>query len=292
MNAECLWNVGAFLGEGPLWNPDDARLWFTDIKGHQLHCFDPENGVHESFATPGEPGFVVRSEHKHLIVGMDRGLYIFRDGRIADQIATVDMAPGNRLNDGIVDPQGHLWFGSMDNGETQNTGAFHCYDGQFVRNVTAAGTCPITNGPAVDGTGTLLFAVDTLGRQIWRYRITDGCVLTDRHVYLTLDVTDGTPDGVVCDADGCVWLAVWNGWGVRRYDPDGKLMTTVSLPCAQVTKVAFGGKDLRTAFVTTARIGLDATALEAQPFAGGLFSFPVETPGLPAHAVQFAYTHS
>lgn len=288
IHADCLWETGALLGEGPLWSPDEVKLWFTDIKGRQLHRFDPLSGQCASFAMAGEPGFVVRAGAGRLIVGMDKGLYTVENGMISDQLAVIDMAAGNRLNDGVVDAHGRLWFGSMDNGEVQHTGAFHCYTSGHVRTVTEAITCPITNGPAVNGAGTLLYAVDTLGRKIWRYTITNTATLVDRELYLALESGDGTPDGVVCDADGCVWLAVWNGWSVRRYDPDGKLMMSVSLPCAQVTKVAFGGADLRTAFVTTARIGLDAAALQDQPLAGALFAFPVDTAGLAAPAVRLA----
>jgi xylono-1,5-lactonase len=89
---------------------------------------------------------------------------------------------------------------------------------------------------------------------------------------------------VVLDSEDCLWVALWDGWSVRRYAPDGALLMTVALPCARVTKIAFGGADLRTAYVTTARIGLNAEELAAQPLAGGLFAFesPVAGNRLPS----------
>ncbi|MCG6120747.1 MAG: SMP-30/gluconolactonase/LRE family protein, partial [Blastomonas sp.] len=91
----------------------------------------------------------------------------------------------------------------------------------------------------------------------------------------------GYPDGSVIDAEGCLWIALYAGWGVRRYDPSGRLMSTVRFPVANVTKIAFGGADLATAYATTARKGLDSAALEAQPHAGDLFAFDPGVAGLP-----------
>jgi xylono-1,5-lactonase len=290
MQAECILDIGTLLGEGPLWNCDDQQLWSVDIKGRKLNSFDPTRAKHTAISVAGEPGFIVRAAGGKMIVGMDRGLHVFHGTDELQLLTQIAMPAHNRLNDAVVDPQGRLWCGSMDNGEAASTGAFHCFDGRTVRTVTEAGTCPITNGPAVSADGSLLYTVDTLGRQIWRYRMTEEGDLVDRTCFLTLENRDGAPDGVVCDSAGCLWLALWNGWGVRRYDRAGKLMATVPLPCAQVTKVAFGGDDLRTAYVTTAAIGLDAAARAAQPLAGGLFAFDVDVAGLPAAAVNLAGT--
>jgi sugar lactone lactonase YvrE len=97
--------------------------------------------------------------------------------------------------------------------------------------------------------------------------------LSGKRLYLKFDARHGWPDGSTLDAEGCLWVAFFGGWCVRQYSPDGLLLQEVRLPCANVTKVAFGGPDLRTAYVTTARKGLDAGALAAQPLAGSLFAF-------------------
>jgi len=99
-------------------------------------------------------------------------------------------------------------------------------------------------------------------------------------VFVRIEEGGGWPDGTTVDREGCVWVALWGGWGVRRYSPEGKLLSTVRLPCAQVTKIAFGGPDLRTAYITTAWKGLTQQEREAQPFAGDLFSFEAPAPGL------------
>ena len=284
MHVDCVCDARASLGEGPLWRAADETLWFTDIKGRSLCRFDPRSGLMQRFDVDGAPGFVVLTDAGGLLVGMDHGLHLF-DTRIGAAVAVADMPSHNRLNDGVVDARGRLWFGSMDDRELEPTGAFHRFERGALHPVHEVDACTITNGPAVDAAAERLYTVDTLGRTISRHTITPEGRLTDSALYVAIDPADGFPDGVTCDAEGCVWVALWGGAAVRRYDPAGRLMSSVALPCANVTKVAFGGSDLRTAYVTTARIGLTAADLEAQPLAGGLFAFPADAPGLPSHAV-------
>ena len=142
------------------------------------------------------------------------------------------------------------------------------------------GHCPITNGPAVSPDGGTLYHVDTLGGSIQAFDIRSRDTLKDGRVFAAIDPADGTPDGVTVDSEGCIWVALWGGWALRRYAADGNLLATVPIPCAQVTKLAFGGEDLRTAYVTTARTGLSETDLCEQPLAGALFAFEAPAPGL------------
>lgn len=283
MTVECLWPAGALLGEGPVWIARDRALWFTDIKGGRLHRLEPATGSKSTFGVPGQPGFVVPSDDGSFLVGLGRKLCRFSGGEIRETIAALDMDPRNRLNDGAVDATGRLWFGSMDDGEKEATGAVYVFDGASVRR--AGGVCPITNGPALSADGRYLYHVDTLGKAIWRFDIGSRDVLTEGKLFLKIPDGEGYPDGAVIDSEGCLWLALWGGWAVRRYSPEGELLETVSLPCSQVTKLAFGGKDLKTAYVTTARIGLSAAELEDQPLAGGLFAFEAGAPGLPCREV-------
>ncbi|WP_243395577.1 SMP-30/gluconolactonase/LRE family protein [Sphingomonas oleivorans] len=278
---EYIWPLGAALGEGPLWDARSATLWFTDIKKGRVHRLDPASGQRDTFELGGQPGFIVPSDDGGFVVGRGHELLRF-DGTAldAEPLATVEMAAGNRLNDAVVDSAGRLWFGSMDDGETSPSGAVYLFDrGRLAR---AGGECVITNGPTVTGDGRYVYHVDTLGRTIWRFDISAGDELRDGSVFARIDPADGTPDGVTIDAEDHVWVGLWGGWQARRYAPDGSLVQTVELPCANVTKLAFGGADLKTAYVTTARIGLTPAELEAQPEAGGLFAFSVDVPGVPS----------
>ena len=134
--------------------------------------------------------------------------------------------------------------------------------------------------------GRTLYHTDTLGKLIWRVAINDDGSLGTPARHIVIEDGAGYPDGSVIDAEGCLWVGLFGGWGVRRYDPAGALLQTVDLPVANVTKIAFGGPDLRTAYATTARKGLDATELAAQPLAGNLFAFEPGVAGLTTHEAR------
>jgi D-xylonolactonase len=277
---ECIWPVGATLGEGPLWDDRSSTLWFTDILSGRLHALVPATGERRTIETGGYPGFLLLASDGGFVLGRDHALERFDGERITGEIARVEMREGNRLNDGTVDPAGRIWFGSMDFGCTLPTGAVHLFaDGALTK---AGGECAITNGPAVTADGRFLYHVDTAAGLIWRFDIADRATLTNGQIFATIDPADGTPDGVVLDSEEHLWVGLWGGWAARRYAPDGTLVRTVRFPVANITKIAFGGADLKTAFATTARDNMDEAALADQPLAGGLFAFAVDAPGRPA----------
>jgi sugar lactone lactonase YvrE len=278
--ATLLWPCAAQLGEGPIWLSARNELWFVDIKQGRLHCLTPASGERRVFDLGGAPSFIVPMSDGALLVGSGRKLLRVKQGVVTDTVATIDMPAHNRTNDATVDPAGVLWFGTMDDEETAATGRVYRFDGTLSE---AGGACTITNGPAVSPDGRWLYHVDTLAGLIWRFAIGDEArTLRDGTVFVRIDPKDGHPDGVTIDSEGCVWVGLWGGWSARRYGPDGTLRATVTVPCANVTKVAFGGPELRTGYITTARVGLSASALEGQPDAGGLFSFAAPAAGLAA----------
>ena len=285
-----LWEVGCLLGEGPVWFPAEQALRFVDIKAGRLHRFEPASGACQTLELGGQPSFVVPAEGGGLVVGSNLALLRVDAAGQCTTITTITTPAHNRTNDGTVDSAGRLWFGTMDDEEAQPTGALWCLDrGQLHR---LGGEAVVTNGPAVTVDGTTVYHVDSGDRTIWRFTIGSDnsgqpCI-ESKEIFLQLTEADGHPDGVVLDAEGCLWVALWDGWGVRRYSPGGELLLHVPLPCARVTKLAFGGPDLRTAYVTTARIGLDKAALAAQPLAGALFAFAAPVAGVALPAVQHA----
>ena len=125
---ECVWDVGAQLGEGPLWMAQEQALWFVDIKGRQIHRYHEPTGAKRSWPCPEEVGFIVPLARGQFIVGMQSGLHRFDpDNGSFSLIAAVDShLPHNRLNDGFVDAAGRLWFGTMDNHEQAPTGSLWC----------------------------------------------------------------------------------------------------------------------------------------------------------------------
>jgi xylono-1,5-lactonase len=198
--------------------------------------------------------------------------------------------PGNRLNDATTDADGGVWFGSMDDHEQQSTGRIYRYANGQVSDSGLAPVC-ITNGPALSPDGQTLYHTDTLGLCIMASALGPDHVPRNTRIFARIEDGAGYPDGPVVDSEGCVWTGLFAGWALRRYNPAGELLTTVRLPVANITKLAFGGADLKTAYVTTARKGLSAAELSSQPDAGNLFSFRVDVAGLPHIPAQALATH-
>ncbi|WP_241659569.1 SMP-30/gluconolactonase/LRE family protein [Sphingomonas glacialis] len=279
-----VWPIEATLGEGPAWIDD--MLWFVDIKAGAIHRYDPAADARDSYVVGGAPSFIVPTADGALLVGNRGALHLFDGEALAPPLATVSMPVHNRTNDATVDALGRLWFGTMDDEETRPSGAVHVFDGASISAV--GGDCTITNGPAISPDGRHLYHVDTLAGTIHRFDIATDTLLRDGTLFATIAPEDGNPDGVTVDSEACVWVGLWGGWEARRYAPDGTLLLRVALPCANVTKIAFGGPDLRTAYVTTARVGLSDAELAEQPLAGGLFAFDAPAPGLPLASVRIA----
>jgi len=277
-----VWPLAAELGEGPVWVERDRALWFVDIKKQQIHRYDPASGARRSWDAPEQVGFILPAERGGFVAGLQSGLYHFDDNSGAfDLIVKVDEdLPANRLNDGTVDPKGRIWFGTMDNQERDRSGAFYCFaNGKLTR--TAIGNIAITNGPAVSPDGRILYVVDTLRGTIDAVDIDDDGTLGERRSYVRIDPSEGHPDGPTIDAEGCVWISLYAGWEARRYSPTGELIERVRFPVANITKIAFGGDDLRTVYATTARQLLSRENIAKQPEIGDLFEFTADVPGVP-----------
>ena len=276
-----IWSLGAKLGEGPVWVARDQALWFTDIKSHKIHRLDPASGDRKSWNAPDQVGFVLPIAGGGFVAGLKTGLARFdpEDGSFAALVDPEPSLPNNRLNDATVDPQGRLWFGSMDDAEEASTGAIYRLGADGVC-VAESPLVSITNGPAVSPDGRTLFHVDTLGGVIFACDLSEAGHLVNRRVFAIIPNEEGYPDGPTVDAEGCVWIGLYNGWSARRYSPAGELLETVRFPVSAITKLAFGGPDLKTVYATTANKHLDDAGRAEQPQAGDLFSFEVNVPGV------------
>lgn len=270
----------AELGEGPVWVERDQALWFTDIKRQKVHRFDPANGDQRSWSAPEQVGFVLPAASGGFIAGLQSGLHRFDPGGGEfETLAEVEPdRPANRLNDGTVDPSGRLWFGTMDDGEREKTGAFYRFHSGRLSETGLAGIS-ITNGPAVSPDGRTLYWVDTLGGTISACPIGDDGRLGESRLVVRIASGEGYPDGPTVDSEGSIWVGLYGGWEVRRYSPAGELLDRVRFPVANITKIAFGGPGRKTAFATTARQKLGPEEIERQPLAGALFQFDVNVPG-------------
>ncbi|MFP6562148.1 SMP-30/gluconolactonase/LRE family protein [Paraburkholderia sp. B3] len=277
----CVWEAGAQLGEGPVWVARERSVYFVDIKRCQVHRFNVDTGARQSWSAPAQPGFVVPHEDGSMLAGLQGGLHRFmpEEGSFVLAAPVETERPGNRLNDGYVDAQGRLWFGSMDDAETSHSGVLYRVDFNGAMSVQDRGYV-ITNGPAMSPDGRTLYHVDTLERAIYAFDVAGDGELTGRRLFAA-HAEPGYPDGLAVDSQGYVWSASFGGGRIERYAPDGARVGRVVFACSNVTKLAFGGDDLRTVYATTARKGLDTGMLVREPLAGGLFSFRAPVAGQP-----------
>jgi xylono-1,5-lactonase len=286
MNAEveCAWPVGAVLGEGPMWSAADQCLWFVDIKGSRIHCFIERTGECRSYETPQFAAFLFHDRRGGMLCGLRSGLYRFdpASGRFEPIVEVTAGQPRNRLNDGYVDAAGRLWFGTMDNEHEQPTGALYCFSNNQLASVDAGYV--ITNGPAMSPDGRTLYHVDTFNQCVYAFDVDARGGLSGKRLFVRVTEPDVYPDGPAVDAAGNVWVAMWGGSAVRCYSSQGKLLQVIDLPVSQCTKVAFGGADLCTLYITSASIGLSDAERVRQPLAGALFRVRVDVPGLPANS--------
>lgn len=269
--------VSCKLGEGAFWDSANNCFRFVDIKSHKIFRYDLADEKLHEWSVPEQVGFVFPIKNGKFIAGLKSGLYEFdeQSGEFSEIIRTELEYPNNRLNDGTIGPDGALWFGTMDDGETQKSGAFYRFDGklsQIDKDIS------ITNGPCFSPCGKTLYTVDTLGKLIFAWDMMDGSPCNKR-LFADLNDQKGFADGPVCDSQGNVWIGLFFGWGVRIYAPNGNLLGIINLPVSNITKIAFGGEDLQTVFVTTAKVGLSDDQLAEQPLAGNIFSFRAKIAG-------------
>lgn len=268
----CVHAAGAILGEGPVWVGREQALYWTDIQGKRIYRFDPASELYASWPTPFRIGSLAPRASGGFVGGSEHG-FVFIDEDFGDfqRIGEVDPdRPNNRFNDGKVDPVGRFWAGTMDDAEVERTGGLYRLDGDLRFACQDSGYL-VPNGPAFSPDGSLCYHSDSPAQTIFRFALASDGELTGKAVFAKFEPGDGYPDGMATDADGCLWVAFWDGWCLRRLSPDGEIISTVTLPVQRPTSCAFAGTEMEWMFITSASTGLDATQLHSQPFAGGLF---------------------
>ena len=277
---ECIADVHAVLGEGPVWVAREAALYWLDIKGRKIFRLG-NDGAFTEWPTPMRVGSIAPRKRGGFIAGTEDGIAIVDPA--ADRFEIVaspeEALPGNRFNDGKVDRRGRFWAGTMDDAEKADTGTLYCF-GPELQCAVVDRNYKVTNGPAFSPDGSIMYHNDSARQVTYAFDIGANGDASNRRTFLQFGPGDGYPDGLTVDAEGCLWIAFWDGWCIRRYSSQGAWIKTVRMPVQRPTSCAFGGRDLDRLYVTSARIDLDQVALGMQPKAGGLFMFSPGVRGL------------
>ncbi len=281
-DCEIVVDAGNELGEGVLWSPAHGEVQWTDIFGRRFWAHSPSDGQVRSVPLPDRLGCFAPLGGTSILAGFAGGLEMFDlEKGTRRLIAAIEQdRPTTRVNDGRLDRRGRLVFGTMDEDPSgaRPLGQIWSFGGGRAR-VLASGV-RIANSIAFSPDGRRMYFADTPEKRIRLYDYDlDSGVLSGERVFVTVE-GPGFPDGSTVDAEGCLWNAEWGGGRVVRYAPDGRVIRVLPLPASQVTCCAFGGARLDRLYVTTARTGLDPSALAAEPHAGALFAFDVGVSGL------------
>ena len=277
----------AELGEGPIWSAADRAVWFVDVKGRAIWRFRPRDGDSRRWAAPEQVSFVVPAIDGGFVVGLQSGPARFDpDTGAFRPLGPVEgLRPEQRLNDAHVDAAGRLWFGVMHDEEADAEGGLYRLDPDGVSRRVDGGYV-VPNGPATSPDGRTLYHVDTLADRIFAFDLGEDGALANRREAFRVERPGAHPDGPVVDVEGALWIGLFGGAGLERRAPDGRALGFAPLPASNVTKACFGDDDLRTLYVTTAKLHLDPARREAETLAGDLFAVRVEVAGPPQNAVR------
>jgi sugar lactone lactonase YvrE len=284
MQAELLLDAKATLGEGPSWDEKTQTLYWVDILGKRIHAW--KGGRDECLQLDEFVGCVVPRRNWGLVAALKDSIWTLDlTGGKQDLLASISEPESNRFNDGKCDPAGRLIAGSMNLDETSPTGNLYAFEsGKMPRKLLDG--VRISNGLAWNPGHTIFYYIDTPTRHVraFDYDLETGGISNPR-VAVEIPEHMGWPDGMTSDMEGKLWIALWGGSSVTRWNPGrGELEAEIPIPAPQVSSCVFGGERRNILYVTTARVGLDESELAGNPLAGGLFQIQTQTEGMPTFA--------
>jgi len=268
----------AALGEGPCWDPASGSLYWVDIPAGRVHRLTADDG-HVSWDVGQAVGAVVLRASGGLVIACRDGFLALDPGTGAlAPIAAFPLGPGIRMNDGACDRAGRMFAGTMADDEAPDRGTLYRLDPDHTVS-TVIPRVTVSNGIGWSPDGSRMYYIDSPTRRVdvLDYDPATGAV-ADRRQFARIEAGQAVPDGLAVDAEGGVWVALWEGGAVLRFGPDGRLRQALELPAARVTSCAFGGPDLETLYITTAA-GPEGSG-------GELFAWQAGIAGLASHAYQ------
>jgi len=279
-DVQCVAETRALLGEGPTWSPRDGLLYWVDILTPAVHCFDTVQGVDRELKLGSMVSVAIPKATGGLLVATPAGLMtLHMETKSLTAFCHPESdRPGNRYNDGKCDRMGRLWIGTLDMGTAANRGNLFRVDADGAWKKMDSGIT-VSNGLGWSPDNRLMYFTDSMRRTIYVYDfdLRPGTI-SNRRPFIVLDASDGTPDGLTVDEEGCLWVAVWDAWRVSRYSPEGRELLRIRMPVPRPTSCCFGGANLDTLFVTSASVRLNEQALAAAPQSGALFA--IRIPGV------------
>jgi len=287
---ELVVNLNCTIGEGPVWEARTRTLYWVDLLQNVIHALDARSGRVASLEVGQNTGCVVPREGGGLVAALQHGFFTvdLKDGSLQPIHDPEADKPENRFNDGKCDCRGRLWAGTMSKkmdsgaGDSGPVGSVYCLEpgGKVTRKIERV---TISNGMGWSPDNKIFYYIDSPTNTVAAFDFdADTADISARRVVVRLpEGFVGMPDGMCVDEEGKLWVALWGGSAVGRWDPSsGQLLERLAVPALNVTSCAFGGEQLDELYITTARIGTD---ILAWPLAGGLFKCRPGVRGLPSY---------
>jgi sugar lactone lactonase YvrE len=274
----------ARLGECPMWDSNNKLLYWVDIFNHRVHQFNPATGKDLFFDVGDVVGAIATAGKDRLIMVLRRHLAFLNTntGEVTPILEIEVNLPNNRLNDGKCDAQGRFWFGSMCTSEKPHASLYR-YDADGSLRMMETGLT-ISNGLGWSPDQKTFYLSDSPHQKIYAYDFNSvtGSII-NRRVFVDLTDESFYPDGLTIDSQGNIWSAMWDGWCVIRFNPQGEEILRINLPVQLPTSCTFGGEDLQTLYITTASVGLSQGEIEKSFYSGDLFALQTDVRGLPSY---------
>lgn len=277
MKSELILDAKATLGEGPAWDSKTQTLCWLDILEKRIYAGARILAELDDFV-----GCIAPRKNGNLLVGKRFSFADLEpDSGQMTVLASVSEPPQNRFNDGKCDPAGRFLAGTMDMNEKDASGALYSFDGKNVTRLLDG--IRISNGLAWSVDHKTFYYIDTPTREVktFDYDVSTGQIANPR-VVIHVPESLGWPDGMTSDTDGNLWVAMWGGAQVAKWNPNsGKLLEQIPVPALQTSSCVFGGRDMNELHVTSARVGMNESDLKKYPLSGGLFKVITNVEGMP-----------
>lgn len=261
------------LGEGPVWDEQNHCIWWVDILDKKIHQYKLHSKHHEVITLEEMPGSIALIDNSELLVAVESGIILIdRKTKSTEKLVTIhDKQSGLRFNDGKCDPYGNFWVGTMALTGYDKKGCVYMFDSDKNISVKIADT-KVSNGMAWDENKEKFYFIDTPTQQVVSYDFNINGKLKNKRIVIKIPDDNGKPDGMTIDTEGMLWVAMWGGGKIMRWNPtNGELLDEMQLPVSQVTSCTFGGKEMNDIYVTSALTGLSEQEIKEQPQAGCLF---------------------
>lgn len=273
MQIEVISDCFSELGESPVWDDQHQSICWVDILRGKIWEWHAQADLKE--IDLGEPvGCIALGQNSDFIAALSSGTVIIDrvKGTIKKYVADPEaLIKGNRANDGKCDPRGRFWYGTMSMTEAPGAGSVYMLSADDCQKKIKG--VSVSNGMAWNLSEDTFYYIDTPSREVvaYDYDAATGNI-SGRRRAIDISEEEGFPDGMTIDMEGMLWIALWDGWKVVRYNPrTGKKLDTIQLPVARVTSCTFGGTTMGDLYITSAKTGLNETEQKDQPLAGALF---------------------